>query len=194
MFQSAKYWLRAVLLSLLMVGCSHGATPLRVTEQQLNERLEAQYREPRLLNLQLALGASAQLYVTGVTLDLLGDGEVLYRVAGDFDVEFGGTALTEPVLFSLEARGTLGLVPDERALYPLQVAVERFSIETDMAAVHLPLQEVMGERVAVALEELAIYEFSEQQLPHPEAVLALAIDSGALQLLLDQSKAPQSFE
>ncbi|RRJ83406.1 DUF1439 domain-containing protein [Aestuariirhabdus litorea] len=183
MFSVRPGWLRGLWVFLLVAACGHGATPLRITEQQLNERLLTQYREPRLLNLELMLGSRAQLYVTGVSLDLLGEGEVLYRVTGDFDIEFGGTALTDPVLFSLEALGSLGLVPDERALYPLQVRIERFTIETEVAAVHLPLQEVLGQRVAEALEELAIYQLSEQELPNPGQISALAIDTDALQLL-----------
>ncbi|MCL6415378.1 hypothetical protein MIB92_06925 [Aestuariirhabdus sp. Z084] len=191
MFRCLKMCLVTCLIPLLLVGCSHGATPLELSEQQLNERIREQYREPRLLNLQLAWGASAQLYVIGVELDLLGEGAVFYRVEGDFDVEFGGAPMMNPVPFSLEARGTLGLVTEERALYPMQLGVEQFTIETDVADVHLPLQEILGQRVAQALEDLAIYEFTELQLPKPEQVVMLAIDADKLQLLRGDPSAIQ---
>lgn len=182
MFESWQRLIAILMALLLTASCSHAVDSLSISEQQLNEQLEAQYREPRLLYLELALGTSAQLYVTDVSIDLLGEGTARFRVLGDFDLEFGGSALTDPVPFSLTAVGSLGFDAEQVALFPWQLSVDKVTIETDVAAVHFPLAEALGIRVAEALEELPVYRVDADQLPGPDRIIQLAIEPGEVQL------------
>ncbi len=190
MFEFRQRLIATLIALLLTASCSHAVDSLSISEQQLNEQLESQYQEPRLLYLELALGTSAQLYVTDVSIDLLGKGVARYQVSGDFDLEFGGSALTDPVPFSLTALGSLGFDAEQVALFPWQLSVDKVTIETDVAAVHFPLAEALGLRVAEALEELPIYRVDAEQLPGPDRVIQLAIERGEVQLQFGKFPAP----